>query len=101
VTTTVFAALAYLSCVIFQPLVPNWAVYTWPQTPGESDLTMYGPYGSMMENWGQMWQWMWMMQLVWVLPLLITVALVAVILRTRVGGPKTPATPTTASTLRE
>jgi hypothetical protein len=51
----------------------------------------------MMENWGQMWQGMWMMPLVWVLPLLITVALVAFILRTRIGGPKTPTTPTTAS----
>ncbi len=54
---------------------------------------MFGPYGSMMENWGRMWQ----MQLVWMLPLLITVALVAFILRTRVGGPKTPTTPTAAS----
>ncbi len=30
ITTTVFAALAYLSCVIFQPLVPNSAMYTSP-----------------------------------------------------------------------
>jgi hypothetical protein len=29
-TTTVFAALAYLSCVAFQPLLPNWAMYTSP-----------------------------------------------------------------------
>ena len=63
----------------------------------ERDLTMYGPYGSMMENWGQMWQWMWQMQLVWVLPLLIVVALVAFIARTRIGGPKTPTPSTPAS----
>ena len=30
VTTTVFAAVTYLSCVILQPLLPNWAMYTPP-----------------------------------------------------------------------
>jgi hypothetical protein len=29
-TTTVFAALAYLACVVFQPLFPNLAMYTSP-----------------------------------------------------------------------
>jgi hypothetical protein len=29
-TTTVFAAVAYLFCVVFQPLVPDWAMYTSP-----------------------------------------------------------------------
>ena len=29
-TTTVFAALAYVFCAAFQPLLPNWAMYTSP-----------------------------------------------------------------------
>ena len=53
-------------------------------------MTLYGPYGPMMENWGQMWQWMWQMQLAWVLPLLIMVALVAYMLGARAGGAGVP-----------
>jgi hypothetical protein len=65
----------------------------WLRRLGGRGLAMDGPYGSMMGNWGQMWQWMWQMQLVWVLPLVIAVAVVVFLLGMRRTGPKKPTIP--------
>ena len=65
-TTTVFAAVAYLLCVAFQPLFPSWAMYTSPMwaatfpgfswTPGGVilglvEIMLYAAIGSAFYVW--------------------------------------------------
>lgn len=65
-TTTVFAVLAYLACVVFQPIFPNLAMYTSPMWatsfPGFSwtiigvliglvEIALYAAIGSAVYAW--------------------------------------------------